>query len=556
MAGGRHAGAIRAVGGGWPPALAPGATRVGGRDGDRSRAAGGRGAIPSGSPRYRGEAGSGVGLGPSVEIDDDIRLNPVVGTCADLDRYAATVGAHVGDGPDEYAAGAVGEMDYEVFLDGAPLDEVLAAADPAVAPARYRTRVVVEDGFEYLEAHDFDVEFTVETEIAVLDWRPTHPISAACREAWCEQLRTTVEHERQHARDAVEAAAVATARWRDGEGWDSGPRQRLLAGESPDDELVVDLLEREIHAELEREAGRIDDYFAARSDELHERDPGAGSLCDHCPSCEDGDAPTYGTVETWELRVYERLEAWGSWTDESGSPVEGWTNRAASTRVVLEPVGMPDLPEGEDGVLGVLIAIVRMILAFLTPFLRADERGRPRSSQLVWQGSTASGHATESSGYVAGENGEFSHTRHGTGVLGGRIEPDEVELVIDVDEDQYTLTFPTVPVEGRSRTVHTESGLVGSSEYESVVGVSDLIELRAQGRANPGLDPADYEEARWPTECGVVLANDLTVKLDGEGIDPLTLLFYRGPEGMARTAWILAPRTLVADREPASIRCD
>lgn len=549
-----------------------------------------------------------------VEGPADITFDPVVGTCEDFHSYIGTTGVFSHHRGRHYKeAGGVTTDDLLLVGESTRPVEDFSVDDfeGVFGPDRYRTRIVEKSGEEYLEAYDFDVEFIADTYITILDWRPTIGISASCRQHWCEIQRLIVEHERRHEQDDIEAAERATAWWR-GEDYQGdttddhwreatertiswyhevGNQEFLLEGRWPQAEIpegktaeseeVRNMLRSSILDAVLFERNRNVEFNNIRTQKFHAEEfpealPKGESewirFCEDCPSCEDASAPTVDEVESWELRFEERLDATGTLV-EDGDEVPVMTQKEMTARVVLEPADDVSAASNNDtnDIPGKLGSFIDGVFTSVADWFWSNGSD---GSTRTWYGTTIEAEATELAGMPLIIQNDAS------GNQTGRLKKGDCKLTINPQEGTYQLRLPIVSVPG-SMTI----GWLDPVDYEATVGVSDIIQARAQGHITNFMflfdseklakDPVAFfadaingvfdnlldwtstqEPVTWPLDCGGVLAENLTVNLNGRGIDPGSYAYYFEPEGTAQTTWTLVPRTFVDGRNPESIRCD
>ncbi|MGM0592347.1 MAG: hypothetical protein ACQETI_12115 [Halobacteriota archaeon] len=514
----------------------------------------------------------GGGPSPAVEavaaLDlSDVRTEPVVGNCRDLFGQDATCGLTT-----MYEDGVTHELgshSFELTFDGMPVSSFDGDFDPGSWATKMGT---VFDRVPEPPASDPDfgpydlivngdsLEFGADHDLVALDWHATCEVTPDCRDRWCAAFEQTITDLRNSVEDAETAIDLANARLA-GEVFSvSVPHQSAESGSvaalEAQIEAAVLVAMREIHDDWKRlQHERIQEERAA-DDRV---DVDEARLCEACSDC-DASPPQYDRVEAWELRVFETVDATAEWEDD-GDPAEGWARHELRARVALERVDpFKDLVGEVDGFLDTILGI----LSFLAGLFGDDDGG-----QYLWTSTEYEATAWKNAGWrvTADDGSTIARTNNAQSLGSGVLDP-EVELSIDTRADEYTLSFPTVYVEGFS--TFTTPDHVGSSEYSEAVGFGDLIALRAAGVDLPGfddvddpdfdLDPEQFEEPSWSLEddaddCSLRIESDVEFALNGEGIDPSVIVYGNDPEGTARLRWELAPLQLADDIPAQRIGC-
>lgn len=510
---------------------------------------------------------------PSVEaaaaLDlSDVRTEPVVGNCRDLFAYDDECGLTTLYG--DRVTHELGSHTFELTFDGIPVSAFDGDFDPGFWATRGGTRFdrvpepPADDpdfGPYDLVVYGHSLEFGADHDLVVLDWHATCEVTPACRDRWCAAFDQTVTDLRNSVEDAETAIDRANARLA-GEVFSVSVPHRsaesgVVAALEAEIESAVLAATREIHDDWERlQRERIDAERAA-DDRV---DVDEGRICEACSDCDASPAP-YDRVEAWELRVFEAVDAIAEWEDDE-DPAEGWARHELRARVVLERVDpVEDLVGEVDGPLGTILGVLLGILSFLAGLFGKD------GGQYLWTGAEYEGAAWKDAGWriTADDGSTIASTSHGQSRGSGDLDP-AVELSIDTRANEYTLSFPSVDVVGFS--TFTTPDRVGSSEYTGAVGFGDIVAIRAAGGDVPGFEDIDdpdldsyrFEEPSWSLEtdaqsCAPGIANDVTVALNGEGVDPTVMVYYNGPEGTARLRWELAPFRLVDDAPVRRIGC-
>lgn len=233
--------------------------------------------------------------------------------------------------------------------------------------------------------------------------------------------------------------------------------------------------------------------------------------------------------------------------------------------VVLEKVDqVAEITGNTDGVVGGIVDVFVGIGVFLAGLL-----GFGPSRELLWEGKTVTASGWQGTGEtLVTDRDTLQSWAHATGERTGQLEADEVELHVSLDDDDYSLTFPTMEASGVT-TVQADGG-GGSGDYEATVGFGEIIERRAKGHRdvlsidtdgrNTDGEEGAARDPRWPLAvaedaCSLRLTEDLAVDLAGEGVDPNSGVSYTEPEGTANLRWELTPRRLSPDLPARRVGC-
>lgn len=517
-----------------------------------------------------GEDGSALATAPLDDPDlPGIHLEPVVGDCRDVFAHSTECGftSLYGETPND----ELGSHTFELTFEGVPFSAFEGDFDPGFWATRGGVKFdripkppsadPTYGPYEIL-VYGSDLEFGAVHDLLALDWYATCDVTPECRDSWCRVFDQTLTDLRNSVKDARAAIDLANARLSAEVFTATVPTQAsesaIVAALEVEITTAVMLAARQVyddHARLKRE--RLAAERASGDREIIDE----GALCGACSNC-DPLYPPFDRVEAWELRVFEEGDATAEWTSHE-SPAEGWAKYGLRASLVLERVDpFGDLLPEFDGFVGAVLSFLLGILSFL-----ADLLGEGSGGQYLWSGTSYEAAAWKDAGWrIIGDDGsEIVSTgrgqHHGSGVL----DPG-VDFMIDTRTDEYTLTFPSVEVEGVSTYVTPDR--VGTGEYLGWVGFGDLVSIKATGGNVPGFEDIDdpsvdvyeYEEVRWPLEtddeaCSLRISNELEVSLDGEGIDPLVMVTYNGPEGTAKLRWELVPLRLADDVPARRVGC-
>lgn len=410
-----------------------------------------------------------------------LRLDPVVGTCREFWRAFETEGVTDQDG------GTIGVTDALLSINGQ------SAGSFQIGPDHYDvTAEPSEDEPNFLVASNFDVQFSIENHVDILDWRPCERPSDECLAAWRDRFRQTLWHERQHVRFFLAAVERANQEW-------ANKTVRVnVAGTSTNQgrRTLRERVRKELSATINRDIFPRENSGSPH-DELHQNQEPIEGFCDRCEPCRArGDA--IEAVETYQLQTDYRFS--GRVDMEDGEWVVDQTARGMFTLHRRERDG---LLAGAAGVLGG----VSEALAGLTG--SQDTTVRDNGLPLVWSGiGSVTGTWRE---WLVTEDGTF-RSRHQVESAYDR-EGDEAypaELRVLRRDDEWTVSWPMTVAEYEDQP----GGSVVGMPRQFATGMAAQT-----GDYDPASDPFDLpERATYPVpECSVTLVTRIQNDLEGWG---------------------------------------